>query len=194
MANLSKREAADIAIFVLSSVRSTIDVPAEYIGYASAAGVGVTATFPTTDPVSSLTVTRASSAQMTSMVQNYTTLCARTLRLNFTRTGMWVLTATISGNQGQAHYNREVVKPRPGVVSVYYGYVPGFAPIASQLAPTAPGYTIFANNKLASRQAFVDLCADLNTKIRAHRDNNARAIGYCHTSCHNNCHVSRGRR
>lgn len=194
MANLSKRDAANIAISVLSAVRNSINVDSTYIGYAAAAGIGVTNTFPTTDPISSLTVTRASAAQMTSMVQSYTTLCARTLRLNFTRTGTWVLTAAISGNQGQAHYNNEVVKPRPGVVSVYYGYVPGFTPVAGQLVPAAPGYTIFANNQLASRTAFINLCNDLNVKIQAHRDNNALGIGYCHTNCHNNCHTSRGRR
>lgn len=195
MASITRREAANIAIYVLRSVTNDINIDSAYISYAAAAGVSVTTAIPTTDPISYLSLKNASASQMISMVQNYTTLCAKTLRINFTRTGYWVLTANpFSTNQGSAYYYQQAALPMPGTVSSYNGYISSSTPVQSQLTPPAPGYTIFATTKNILRQDFVNLTTNLKARVQAHMANNPVAVSYCHTSCHNNCHTSRGRR
>lgn len=195
MVAITRREAADIAIFVLRSVTNDININSTYVSYAAAAGLSVTTAIPTTDPISYLSKKNASAEQMINMVQNYTTLCAKTLRINFTRTGTWSLTADPGRtNQGQTYFNQQNALPRPGTVNSYNGYISSSTPVQSQLTPAAPGYTIFGPTKKILRQDFVDLTVNLKSKVQAHMANNPRAVSYCHTSCHNNCHTSRGRR
>lgn len=197
MANLARRDAADLAITHLrGAVVPSINVTGEYINYAAAAGVGVMNTFPPADPIQYLSKGPAKGAQMTNMIQTYVTQCARVLRLVYTRTGTWALSSTSSRpNQGQAYYNQQVVMPRPGAQSTYYGYVPASTPVASQLTPTnGTGYSIFATGQLASRSKVVALLTNLGARVKAHMNNNPISISYCHTNCHNNCHSSRGRR
>lgn len=194
MANLTRSEANRIVTTTLTQIRSSINITPDWMSIAASAGVGVTNALPAFNVPAMLSLSRASGAQMTSMVQSMTTLCARTIRINFTRTGTWSLRADPSGDQGGTYYNQQNALPRPGTVNTFVGYVPGFTPIASQLVPNAPGYTIFANNQLTSRAAFTALCQGLNSKLVAHMNANPIAISYCHTNCHNNCHTSRGRR
>lgn len=197
MANLSRRDAANLcATYIRGGVEPWINVPDEYINYAAAAGVGVQRALPVSDPIQYLGGGVAKGAQMTNMIQSFITQCAKTLTLPFTRTGRWVLTASSSlPNQGQAYYNQQVLLPRPGTTSTYYGYAPGFTPVAGQLTPTnGTGYGIFATGQIASRSSVINLLTNLQSRIHAHMVNNPIAMSYCHTNCHNNCHSSRGRR
>lgn len=197
MANLSRRDAANLAqSYIRAGVEPWINVPDEYINYAAAAGVGVQRALPVADPIQYLSAGVNRGAQMTNMIQSFITQCAKTVTLPFTRTGYWVLTADPGlPNQGQAYYNQQVLLPRPGTVSTYYGYAPGFTPVASQLTPTVgTGYGIFATGQNASRSNVITLLANLQARINAHMANNPIAMSYCHTNCHNNCHSSRGRR
>lgn len=197
MANLSRRDAANLAISsIRSAVEPWVNVPDEYINYAAAAGWGVTRTITAPDPIQYLAAGVSKGAPMTNMIQNYVTQCAHVLALVYTRTGRWVLTADSGlANQGQAYYNAQVLLPRPGTQSTYYGFVPQFTPIASQLTPNdGTGYTIFNTGQPASRSKVVALLSNLNARVHAHMVNNPIAISYCHTNCHNNCHSSRGRR
>lgn len=194
MANLSKREAANLIITTLRNPQNAaINIPASFISTAAAAGVAVQTSTPATDPITTLTAAAASPSQLASTIQNMVVQYARTVTIRFTRTGTWNLIADPSGNQGQAHYDSQVGLPRPGTVNDYVGYVPGFSPISSQLVPAAPGYTVLGSTQNASRSALVNLLNNLAARLASHRGN-VVSVSYCHTNCHNNCHSSRGRR
>lgn len=197
MADLLRRDAANLAIaYIRGSVEGSINVPDEYINYGAAAGIGITRTMAAPDPIQYLSAGNPRGAQMTTMIQTYITQCARTLRLVFTRTGTWSLQANPGlANQGQDYLNQQATLPMPGVQTTYYGYVPGFTPIASQLTPSnGTGYSIFTTGQNASRSLVIALLTNLGSRVAAHMTNNPISISYCHTNCHNNCHASRGRR
>lgn len=197
MADLLRRDAANLAItHIRGSVASYVNVPDTYINYAAAAGWGVSRTINAPDPIQYLAAGTPKGAQMVTMIQNYVTQCAHVLRLIYTRSGKWSLTADPwSTNQGDSWYSYSAGLPRPGVQSVYYGFVAKFTPVASQLTPTdSLGYTIFNTGQPASRSRVVSLLTNLGARTNAHMINNPIRISYCHTNCHNNCHASRGRR
>lgn len=198
MADLSRRDAANLAILYLrSQLEGYMNVPDEYINYAAAAGVGVIRPFPlpVADPIQYLSGGNPRGAQMSNMIQQYIIQTARCHRLIYTRVGSWSLTASSGiADQGQAWLNYSATLPGPGAQSQYYAFAPGWGVDQSQLTPTAVGYGIFATGQNASRSQVIALLSNLSGRVINYMQNNPISMNYCHTNCHNNCHSSRGRR
>lgn len=180
MAVISKNAAIAEIHARLRRVGTQINIEQYWINLAAGTGVVVSPTLPT-DNIAARLGTIASGTDLTKAIQAYTTMVARTLRLQFVLAANRFGDAT--GNEGI------------GRTDYFYGYVPRFVPSEGQLAPTTPSYdTSIAAGQTASVSKFLGLLDHLDAKIKSHADANMITVNYCHNSCHDRCHTSRGRR